>query len=90
MLAALRDHGQTCTRMGAYKPRTNPYSFQGYGKDCLPYVFDLAGKYGIKVIAMEITTRIIWRKSMKAWSRPDNPPESWCKSARATRRISSC
>ena len=55
MLVALRDHGQTCTRMGAYKPRTNPYSFQGHGKDCLPYVFDLAGKYGIKVIAMEIT-----------------------------------
>src|SRR3989344_880522 len=41
--------------MGAYKPRTNPYSFQGHGKECLPWVFDLAGKYGIKVIAMEIT-----------------------------------
>ncbi len=54
MLRALRDHGQVCTRMGAYKPRTNPYSFQGHGKDCLPYVFELAGKYGIRVIAMEI------------------------------------
>jgi len=41
--------------MGAYKPRTSPYSFQGHGRKCLPYVFDLAGKYGIKVIAMEIT-----------------------------------
>ncbi len=29
--------------------------FQGHGKDCLPYVFELAGKYGIKVIAMEVT-----------------------------------
>ena len=55
MLRALRDNGQVCTRMGAYKPRTNPYSFQGHGKDCLPWVFELAGKYGIKVIAMEIT-----------------------------------
>ncbi len=55
MLKALRDHGQVCTRMGAYKPRTNPYSFQGHGKECLPWVFELAGKYGIKVIAMEIT-----------------------------------
>ncbi len=55
MLAALQQHGQVCTRMGAYKPRTNPYSFQGHGKSCLPYVFDLAGKYGIKVIAMEVT-----------------------------------
>jgi 3-deoxy-7-phosphoheptulonate synthase len=55
MLKALRDNGQVCTRMGAYKPRTNPYSFQGHGKECLPWVFELAGKYGIKVIAMEVT-----------------------------------
>jgi len=55
MLKALKEHGQVCTRMGAYKPRTSPYSFQGHGKTCLPYVFELAGKYGIKVIAMEIT-----------------------------------
>src|SRR5680860_827057 len=55
MMKDLQDHGQVCTRMGAYKPRTSPYSFQGHGKACLPYVFELAGKYGIKVIAMEIT-----------------------------------
>ncbi len=55
MMRALRDHAQVCTRMGAYKPRTNPYSFQGHGKACLPWVFELAGRYGIKVIAMEIT-----------------------------------
>ncbi|HNU06559.1 MAG TPA: hypothetical protein PKO33_02255 [Pyrinomonadaceae bacterium] len=55
MMKALRTNGQVCTRMGAYKPRTSPYSFQGHGKNCLEYVFELAGKYGIKVIAMEIT-----------------------------------
>jgi 3-deoxy-7-phosphoheptulonate synthase len=55
MMKALREHGQVCTRMGAYKPRTSPYSFQGHGRNCLPYVFELAGKYGIKVIAMEVT-----------------------------------
>ena len=55
MMKALQENGQVCTRMGAYKPRTSPYSFQGHGKSCLPYVFELAGKYGIKVIAMEIT-----------------------------------
>ena len=55
MMRALKDHGQQCTRMGAYKPRTSPYAFQGHGKACLPYVFELAGKYGIKVIAMEVT-----------------------------------
>jgi 3-deoxy-7-phosphoheptulonate synthase len=54
-LRALSDNGQYCTRMGAYKPRTNPYSFQGHGADCLPWVFDLAGKYGIRVVAMEVT-----------------------------------
>ena len=54
MMKALQENGQYCTRMGAYKPRTNPYSFQGHGKNCLPYVFELAGKYGIKVIAMEV------------------------------------
>ncbi|WP_455218950.1 hypothetical protein [Kaarinaea lacus] len=55
MMKALKENGQQCTRMGAYKPRTNPYSFQGHGAKCLPYVFELAGKYDIKIIAMEIT-----------------------------------
>ena len=55
MLQKLQEHGLVCTRMGAYKPRTSPYTFQGHGKDCLPYVFELAGKYGIRVIAMEVT-----------------------------------
>ena len=55
MMAALQAAGINTTRMGAYKPRTSPYDFQGLGKDCLPWVFELAGKYGIKVIAMEVT-----------------------------------
>lgn len=53
--ACLRENGQVCARMGAYKPRTSPYSFQGMGRECLPWVFELAGKYGIKVISMEVT-----------------------------------
>jgi len=61
MMKALQSHSQQCTRMGAYKPRTNPYSFQGHGKDCLPWVFELAGKYGINLVTMEVTheTQII-------------------------------
>ncbi len=55
MMRALKDCGQVCTRMGAYKPRTSPYSFQGHGRKCLPYVFELAGKYGVQVVAMEVT-----------------------------------
>jgi 3-deoxy-7-phosphoheptulonate synthase len=55
MMRALQGHGLQCTRMGAYKPRTNPYSFQGHGRACLRYVFELAGKYGVRVVAMEVT-----------------------------------
>ncbi|HEX6795394.1 MAG TPA: 3-deoxy-7-phosphoheptulonate synthase [Casimicrobiaceae bacterium] len=55
MMKSLSDNGQVCTRMGAYKPRTSPYAFQGFGGECLPYVFELAGKYGIRVISMEVT-----------------------------------
>jgi 3-deoxy-7-phosphoheptulonate synthase len=55
MMQALQRAGLKTTRMGAYKPRTSPYDFQGHGKKCLPYVFELAGKYGIEVIAMEVT-----------------------------------
>jgi 3-deoxy-7-phosphoheptulonate synthase len=54
MMKSLCENGLVCTRMGAYKPRTSPYAFQGHGKSCLPYVFELAGKYGIKVISMEV------------------------------------
>jgi len=53
--AQLAKLGITTTRAGAYKPRTSPYDFQGHGKDCLPWVFELAGKHGIRVIAMEVT-----------------------------------
>ena len=53
--AALARHGIVTARAGAYKPRTSPYDFQGHGKLCLPYVFELAGKHGIKIIAMEVT-----------------------------------
>jgi 3-deoxy-7-phosphoheptulonate synthase len=53
--AALERVKLRTARMGAYKPRTSPYDFQGHGAECLPYVFELAGKYGIKIIAMEVT-----------------------------------
>ena len=73
MLRALRDNGQVCTRMGAYKPRTSPYAFQGHGKNCLPYVFELAGKYGIKVIAMEITHESHLNEIRETLLRTGNP-----------------
>jgi 3-deoxy-7-phosphoheptulonate synthase len=53
--AAIAARGITTARMGAYKPRTSPYDFQGHGASCLPWVFELAQKHGIQVTAMEIT-----------------------------------
>jgi 3-deoxy-7-phosphoheptulonate synthase len=73
MLKAVRDNGQVCTRMGAYKPRTSPYAFQGHGKNCLPYVFELAGKYGIKVMAMEITHESHLNEIREALHQTGNP-----------------
>jgi 3-deoxy-7-phosphoheptulonate synthase len=52
---ALQQAGVKTARAGAYKPRTSPYDFQGHGASCLPYVFELAGKYGIEVVVMEVT-----------------------------------
>ena len=55
MMAALAREGIVTTRMGAYKPRSSPYDFQGLGKECLPWVFERAGRHGIRLIAMETT-----------------------------------
>ena len=55
LFRALAAAGIRTTRAGAYKPRTSPYDFQGHGKACLPFLFELAGKHGMQVIAMEIT-----------------------------------
>lgn len=41
-------------RMGAYKPRTSPHTFQGLGAACLPSVFERAGHHGIQMVAMEV------------------------------------
>lgn len=73
MMQALQQHGLQCTRMGAYKPRTSPYSFQGHGAACLPYVFELAGKYDIKVIAMEVTHENHVREIEQALSDAGHP-----------------
>jgi len=53
--AALAALGIVTARAGAYKPRSSPYDFQGLGQACLPWVFERAGKHGIKMIAMEVT-----------------------------------
>ena len=69
----LKELGISTARMGAYKPRTSPYDFQGHGAACLPWVFELAGKYDIKVIAMEVLKEIHIEEIMKALEEAGNP-----------------
>ncbi|MBL8520634.1 MAG: 3-deoxy-7-phosphoheptulonate synthase [Betaproteobacteria bacterium] len=71
--ACLKALGQTTARMGAYKPRTSPYSFQGMGKECLPWMFELAGKYGIRVVAMEVTREAHVEEVFEALRATGNP-----------------
>jgi 3-deoxy-7-phosphoheptulonate synthase len=73
MMRACREAGVVTTRMGAYKPRTSPYDFQGLGRDCLPWVFELAGDYGIRVIAMEITREQQLAEIAEALAEAGNP-----------------
>jgi 3-deoxy-7-phosphoheptulonate synthase len=73
MFKALKQFGIQTTRAGAYKPRTSPYDFQGHGKQCLPWVFELAGKYDIKVIAMEVTHESHVTEIRKALDAAGNP-----------------
>lgn len=54
----LQQLGLQTARMGIFKPRTSPYSFQGLGEECFPYVFGLASEYNIKMLAIEITHEI--------------------------------
>lgn len=52
--AALEHAGIVTARAGVWKPRTSPYDFQGLGRACLPWLFELAGKHGVRIIAMEV------------------------------------
>jgi 3-deoxy-7-phosphoheptulonate synthase len=70
---ALQAHGVVTTRAGVYKPRTSPHAFQGLGAACLPWVFELAGKYGLRVIAMEVTREAHIEEVERALEAAGNP-----------------
>jgi 3-deoxy-7-phosphoheptulonate synthase len=70
---ALASLGVVTTRAGAYKPRTSPYDFQGHGASCLPWLFESAGKHGIKIIAMEVTHEAHIDEIRKALAATGNP-----------------
>src|SRR5689334_12624396 len=71
--AALAKYGIVTTRAGAYKPRTSPYDFQGMGAQCLPWLFESAGKHGIKIITMEVTHEAHVEEIRRALGQTGNP-----------------
>jgi 3-deoxy-7-phosphoheptulonate synthase len=46
----LRDAGVRFLRGGAYKPRTSPYSFQGYKEEALRYLQEVRDTLGMKIV----------------------------------------
>ncbi|MGC6403719.1 MAG: 3-deoxy-7-phosphoheptulonate synthase [Candidatus Comchoanobacterales bacterium] len=52
--AFLHDNNLKTLRGGCFKPRTSPYSFQGYGYQALPWLVDAKERYGLHVVS-EIT-----------------------------------
>ena len=47
---AVRDAGATILRGGAFKPRTSPYEFQGYGEDGLKILAAARDQFGLAVV----------------------------------------
>ncbi len=48
--SCISDLGLTWIRGGAFKPRTNPHSFQGLGEEALRIMKDAGTKYGLKTL----------------------------------------
>ncbi len=49
--AEVAKHGIKLFRGGAYKPRTNPYSFQGLGEQAMKWAREACDKYGLQFVA---------------------------------------
>jgi 3-deoxy-7-phosphoheptulonate synthase len=52
--AAVKRAGANLLRGGAFKPRTSPYAFQGYGEDGLKVLRDTGDRHGMPVVT-EVT-----------------------------------
>ncbi len=48
--SCIHDLGLSWIRGGAFKPRTNPHSFQGLGEEALKIMADAGQKYGLKTL----------------------------------------
>lgn len=47
---AIKDSGATILRGGAFKPRTSPYDFQGFGEEGLKYLKDAGEEFGLATV----------------------------------------
>jgi 3-deoxy-7-phosphoheptulonate synthase len=56
---AVKASGVKIMRGGAFKPRTNPYSFEGLGKDGLVLLKETATRHGLKTITEVLDVRDI-------------------------------
>ena len=52
----VKQAGATILRGGAYKPRTSPYSFQGYGEDALKWLAEARAEYGLAIVTEVMAT----------------------------------
>ncbi|WP_033829496.1 bifunctional 3-deoxy-7-phosphoheptulonate synthase/chorismate mutase [Bacillus andreraoultii] len=52
---AMKEHGLTLLRGGAYKPRTSPYDFQGLGVEGLKILREVADEVGMSVVTEIVT-----------------------------------
>ena len=55
--AAVKEHGASVLRGGAYKPRTSPYEFQGLGKEGLRLLALARKKTGLKIVTEVLSER---------------------------------
>ena len=53
---AVKEAGANILRGGAYKPRTSPYSFQGYGEDALKWMAEAREETGLAVVTEVMAT----------------------------------
>ncbi|HEX2927148.1 MAG TPA: bifunctional 3-deoxy-7-phosphoheptulonate synthase/chorismate mutase [Ruminiclostridium sp.] len=53
----LNELGIKFLRGGAYKPRTSPYDFQGYGLNALKLLHETGGEFGLKTVSEVVDTR---------------------------------
>ena len=53
---AVKAAGANVLRGGAYKPRTSPYSFQGYGEDALKWLAEAREETGLAVVTEVMST----------------------------------